>query len=363
MSITPERSGTWSPDWAVHPGEHLLEHIEARGLSQAELARLADLSPKLISTIVSGKNPVSPETAVKLERVLGVRASIWTGLQADWDLHQARMEEQKSVAVMEEFMGSFPIRDLIRRGALPDTNEWSVLTEGLLRFLAIGTPSALPARVGALAVHHRHAKAFESDINHIVAWLMLGEWKARAIGLPAFDREHFIAVVRKARTLTVEKPEVFEPELVRSCREAGVALVLERPLGKTRVFGSARWMDDDRAIIQMSLRMKSNDHFWWTLFHEAAHLALHRGLTCVDDQRGDGDKIEREADEWAEEMLVGRERFEAFKASQPRSEREVRAFAEEIGIHPGIVVGMLQHHGVMPFKNLNGLKVRFDWAE
>jgi addiction module HigA family antidote len=77
----------WSPDWAVHPGEHLLEHIEVRGLSRAELARMADLSPKLISAIIAGKEPISPETAAKLERVLGMKSNIWTGLQADWDLH------------------------------------------------------------------------------------------------------------------------------------------------------------------------------------------------------------------------------------------------------------------------------------
>ena len=58
------------------------------------------------------------------------------------------------------------------------------------------------------------------------------------------------------------------------CRNAGVALIFEPPISKTCLFGSARWFDTNRAIIQMSLRMKSNDHFWWTFFHEAAHIIL-----------------------------------------------------------------------------------------
>jgi HTH-type transcriptional regulator / antitoxin HigA len=61
------------------------------------------------------------------------------------------------------------------------------------------------------------------------------------------------------------------------CAEAGLALIFERPISKTCVFGSARWVDGERPIIQMSLRMKFNDHFWWTLFHECAHIILHRG--------------------------------------------------------------------------------------
>lgn len=147
------------------------------------------------------------------------------------------------------------------------------------------------------------------------------------------------------------------------CSEAGVALIFEKPIAKTCLFGSARWLDDDRAVIQMSLRMKTNDHFWWTFFHEAAHIVLHRGRTFVDDQGGEGDGTERQADEWAADLLVGRERFEAFKATRPRSALEIRRFADEVGIHAGILVGMLQHEGIVPHSHLNGLKVRFDWAD
>lgn len=86
----------WSPNWATHPGAHLAELIEARGWSQADLARLANLTPKLISTIISGRNPVTPETAIKLERVLGLKAEIWTRLQSNWDLHQARTLERSA---------------------------------------------------------------------------------------------------------------------------------------------------------------------------------------------------------------------------------------------------------------------------
>lgn len=81
--------GSWSPNRATHPGEHLAEHIKARGWSQAEFARFAELTPKLVSTIISGRNPVTPETAIKLERVLGMKAEIWVGLQSNWDLFQA----------------------------------------------------------------------------------------------------------------------------------------------------------------------------------------------------------------------------------------------------------------------------------
>ena len=108
--------------------------------------------------------------------------------------------------------------------------------------------------------------------------------------------------------------------------------------------------------------MKTNDHFWWTFFHEAGHIALHQGRNFLDDKAGEGDGLESEADSWAEKMLFGEGVASAIVASSPRSEAEVRAVADEIGIHPGIVVGMLQHHKKLPYTHLNGLKARFEWA-
>lgn len=355
------RKEEWTPDWAVHPGEILAEHIEARGWSQAEFARLADLTPKLVSTIISGANPVTPETAIKLERVLGLKAHIWTGLQSDWDIYKARQDLEGADAA--SFIADFPIKELKTRGVLPDTREQSALLEGLLSFLGIGTPNAYKARMANLAVHHRQSKAFDTNPNHVTAWLLLGELRARALELPPFDADRFSTILQDIRSLTVLGPEKFYPRMVEFCQSSGVALILERPIPKTCLFGSARWIAEDRAIIQMSLRMKSNDHFWWTFFHEAAHILLHRGLNFADDKGGEGDGIETQADEWAENLLVGSERFTAFKATNPRSEMAVRAFAREVGIHPGIVVGMLQHHKVIPFTHLNGLKETFELAD
>ena len=80
----------FEPNWATHPGEHIEEYLEVNGWSQAELARQAGLTPKLVSEVLNQKNPVTPDTALKLEKALGLKAEIWMGLQTRWDLLQAR---------------------------------------------------------------------------------------------------------------------------------------------------------------------------------------------------------------------------------------------------------------------------------
>ncbi len=355
------QTSDWQPDWATHPGEHLAEIIEARGWTQAEFARLAGMTPKLVSTIISGKSSVSAETALKLERVTGMKAYIWTGLQSNWDLHHAR--EAENLASASDWMLRFPVRELQHRGIIPKTRSIAGQRSALLSFFGIGSPEAYEAKVHSIAVQHRQSKAHASNEHHVFTWLMLGEAKARAMDLPAFDARLFLDATRAIRDLTVTGPDVFEPEMRRLCAQAGVALIFEKPISKTRLFGSARWIDGDRPIIQMSLRMKSNDHFWWTFFHEAAHIHLHRGRNFMDDQGSDGDGVEREADDWATEALIGRANLDRLISARPRSEREVIAAADALGLHPGIIVGMLQHHGIIHFSHLAYLKARFDWAD
>lgn len=94
VAMNPVRG--FEPNWTTYPGEHLEEYINENGWSQAELARRAGLTAKLISEIISGKNPVTPETALKLERVLGLKAEVWLGLQSSWDLFHARQREREA---------------------------------------------------------------------------------------------------------------------------------------------------------------------------------------------------------------------------------------------------------------------------
>jgi HTH-type transcriptional regulator/antitoxin HigA len=360
-TMVEERNG-WNPDWAVHPGEHLAEYLEARGWSQAEFARLADLTPKLVSEIINGKNPITPETAIKLERVLGLKDYIWLGLQRDWDLYQARQKAMKMAPEQESWLARFPIREMKAQGYLPNTNNKGTLLDALLQLLGVGDFTAYAAKCESFAVQHRQSRSYESSQDHVFTWLVLGEQCARAMNLPPFNEQKFQDAVHEIRGLTRETPSTFVPRMQRLCADAGVAVLFRRPLGKTRLFGSAWWFDGkQRAVIQMSLRMKTNDHFWWTFFHECGHILLHRGKNFADDDNAQGDGLEAEADRWAESLLY-RGQLRRILANPPQTEIGVRRLADELDLHPGIVVGMLQHYRCVPYRNLNHLKARFEWA-
>ena len=85
METSASGSGrAYTPDYAVSPGETLAEMLNERGMSQAELARRTGISTKHINLILKGSAPISPETALKLERVLNVSARVWNALEANY---------------------------------------------------------------------------------------------------------------------------------------------------------------------------------------------------------------------------------------------------------------------------------------
>lgn len=307
MSNTATEREAFSPDWAVHPGDVLSERLEAYGMSPAELSRRTGLTKKLISEILSHDNPVSPETAIALGPVLGLTPELWTNLQSEWKLAQARRAARPTDAKAQSFCSLFPVSDLVRRGVLPDTKDVQEIFSGLLALFGIASIEMYAGRRNALAVRHRHSPKYKSSPDHVFAWLQLGELKALQMSLGDYSRQKFEGLVKgQLRGLTVKKPEKFVKEMRDACASAGVAVIVEKPFVGTKLSGSARWLGTGNPVIQLSLRHKTNDHFWFTFFHECGHVLLHPDKTFVDSSDGaDVETAEKQADRFAEEVLVG----------------------------------------------------------
>src|SRR6266567_8748317 len=87
----------WQPDWAVTPGEILLDVLQDRGMSQAELANRMARPPKTINEIIKGKAAITAETSIQLERALGISARFWNGLESTYRDSLARQEAQREL--------------------------------------------------------------------------------------------------------------------------------------------------------------------------------------------------------------------------------------------------------------------------
>jgi len=86
----------------IHPGEVLFEEfLKPLDISQNKLARAMGVPPRRINEIVHGKRAVTADTAIRLARALGTSEQFWMGLQADYDLEEAREAVQSELKKVE----------------------------------------------------------------------------------------------------------------------------------------------------------------------------------------------------------------------------------------------------------------------
>ena len=223
----------FSPDYAVPPGWILKERLEVEGISHAEFARRCGRSPKLISEIISGKAPLEPGTALQFEKVLGVDASIWLGIESEYQLHRAREAEAQNAAASAEWVKAFPVRVLVRRGCFQRPKSDIDAVSKLLSFFRVGSVDAWTARYGLANVAYRHSPKFRSDEAALATWLRLGEIEAEGQECEEYNGSRFKQAVRTIRGLTREPIVSALQQTQRLCNETGVALVLVRPLPRT----------------------------------------------------------------------------------------------------------------------------------
>ena len=356
----------FSPDWVSPPGETIADLLEERNWSQAELAQRLGYTPKHLNQLIKGKVPLSEDAAMRLERVLGSSAGFWLAREARYRERLARLEAEKRFEKWTDWLDQLPVRELMKTGAIEkkrlDAKNKPRLVEELLRFFGVASPDEWESRYGVMQVSFRRSRADQSDTGAITAWLRMGERLAERQDGPKYNHKCFGAVLDEIRALTQQPPEDFEPRLRELCSECGVSFVLAPAIPRAHVSGVARWLNPHRPLIQLSLYGKTNDRFWFTFFHEAAHLLLHgkqKKVVFLDDVTdGKADtKEEHEANVWAADLLIPKQ----YQHELPLlgTKAKVRGFAQEIGIHPGIVVGRLQHEKIIPVTWMNDLKVSF----
>lgn len=360
-----EPANAYRPDYAVPPGAILAERLEARGASQADFARRCGRSPKLISEIVAGKAPVEPKTALQFEKVTGVAAHIWLGIEADYRLHRERKAQAEQAKKFASWSKRFPVADLVKRGAMDKPASPADAVPALLSFFGVASPEAWDAKYGAASVNYRHSPSFKSDECSLATWRRLGEIEAEGQACAEFHASRFKKSLGKIRGLTRRPFEEALRGAGERCNESGVVLATIPPLPKTSISGAAWWLSNKKAIIALSARHKTDDHLWFTLFHEAAHILLHGKREIFIDSKGnDVEGHEAEANRWASDFLVPSEAWERFAAGGPKTIPAIRRFAEEQGIAPGIVVGRLQHEKCLRWNHhANDLKERLEWTE
>lgn len=358
----------FEPDYCVSPGEILLMHLEAEGMSQAELALRTGLTPKTINKIIQTGAPISYETAIKLEHVLGYPASYWNDLEKYYRERLAKQEEEKRLKEDYTWVKQFPLKEMRDFYGLEiDFRDSVKTTRNVLNFLGIASSSCGDEKL-KVAACFRQSNTKNYSQYALYAWLREGELRVKQTLPPTpYDQSGFRKALNEIKGLTrVSDLNKSYSELKKICSEVGVAVVFVRDLPKIGTNGATRWIDG-HPVIQLSLRLRTNDQIWFTFFHEAAHVLEGHGKKhiCVNLPESE-DADERFANAFAANFLIPKEKLDCFLRKYPRQEALLMAipgFAEDLGIAPAIVLGRLQHEERIPFSRGHKYKISYSWTD
>lgn len=358
-----EIKNEYIPDSVTHPGETLNDVLEDRGMSQLELADRTGRPKTKINEIIKGRISITPDTAIQLENVLGIPASFWNNRQKKYDEYIAEKEANTRLVEYYEWYKTMPVNEMIKFRWIDKQTDKTLKVKEMLKYFGINSPSEWNNIWGNPQVAYRQSTCFQKKPEATSVWLRKGELEAQDIHCNKYDKQLFKNTLREIIPLTRENPQNFESKVINLCANAGVAVAFVPSLKGVPVYGITRWINSEKALIQLSLRGKYEDLFWFTFFHEAGHILLHgKKDIFIESKKNESDK-EIEADIFAKNLLIPIDKWQNFiQIGKYRIKREVLNFASGLNISPAIIVGRLQHEGLIHFSHLNDLKRKFEFV-
>ncbi|QHK22592.1 ImmA/IrrE family metallo-endopeptidase (plasmid) [Pseudarthrobacter psychrotolerans] len=353
-------------DFAPRPGRILQRELDARAISQAQLAARTGLSPKHINLVIKGTAALSPDVAVTLEEILGVSADTWLHLEAAHQAYGARKERRNALAGFVEWANSFPRQLLIDRKVIDKNDSGPDAVAKLLRFFEVASPTAYGKTWLEPQASYKRSQIHSIDPNLTALWLRLSELHAAGLiaNAPTYDSTKLRAAAALLPKLTVNddvgKAFTKAQELLL---DAGVVLVFVPEVPNTRISGVSRWVNGT-PMIAVTSRYKALDSLWFTLLHEIAHVALHpKRSTFIDEFKADDDADAQEtaANAFAEDHLIPR----AYRAQLAAiaTVNGIVSLANVLGVSPSLVAGQWAFRTKTWGGPIAKLRRKFDLAE
>jgi len=356
----------FQPDWFSKPGDTLAALMAQRRLTLHYVAEKLACDTGTVRGLLVGAVAIDEELAARLSQSVGGTSSFWRRRQSTYENLLARAADAVPKDEGTAWLRRFPLKEMANYGWVHKPADRADTIKSYLAYFGVNGPGEWEKRYAGFSndVAFRTSPSFESKIGALSAWVRKGEIEAALVPCAPWNADLLRSRITDLRKLTKNKsPAYFIPRLRNICAAAGVAVVFVRAPSGCRASGATRFISRDKAMVILSFRHLSDDHFWFTFFHEIGHLILHgTSSTFIDGEAIASSDREAEANAFAGGVLIPLERRGELDALRPRTENVVR-FAVSVGISPGIVVGQLQHAGVIGRNQLNFLKRRYKWDE
>jgi HTH-type transcriptional regulator / antitoxin HigA len=341
------------------PGEFIRDELEARGWTQADLAQIMGRPLRLVNELIAGKKQITPDTARGLSQAFGDDDPLyWMNLDSAYRLANSQPADD-SVTRRSRLYSRFPVRELMKRNWIEPSDNLDVVEHRVCRFYRIKDIEEQPQFAHAAKATQSDTAQYDERNDLQWAWLFRAQELAEAAHSSPYTEAGLRRALAKLRTLLVAPEELRQIPTILA--EAGVRFVIVEFLPGAKIDGAAFWLNDT-PVIALSIRFDRVNNFWFVLRHEIEHILNRDGLVKIDVElteslqaKGALPPEELRANNAAAEFLIPKTELDSFiiRVRPLYSEQRILLFAKRIGVHPGIVVGQLQHRDEVPYTHFH----------
>jgi len=347
------KQNEYTPDSVYHPGETLAERLEELNMGSKEFAIKTGKPEKTISQLLHGASAITPEMAVLFEKVLKIPAQFWLERQNNYDIAIARAKREADLKKEIDWIKNIPYANMAKLGWVPKTSKPLEKLEHTFAYFGVSNVTGF----NAYYMNQRVPVSFRISLSNtkkpwaFAAWLRQGELQADKLKAVPYHKTSLLEALPQLKAIMASHPANFFEQVREICSCAGVKVVYTPCLTGAAVHGSTRWIGDT-PIIQLSARYKQNDIFWFTFFHELAHILKH-GKKYVALEKVDYDEEEQlkeqEADDFAIEWTFNKKEEAEVMNQKEIYVADIITFAKKFGTHPAMIVGRFHHKKLLPY--------------
>ena len=351
---------------AFHPGYYVKEIIEDMGVTQSEFAKRLNTTDKTLCKLVNAEISLSDDLAQKLAQMMGTSVKVWLDLQTSYTEKILEIKKRKALDEEKRYLKILDYSYFRRLHVVKDTRNSAERIAELHKFFKVSSLSVLGEKDFLVACKTAVQDVTEKNIVSSNAWIQTALNGAEKMVCKPFNKKRLQSDLPEIRTMTLQDPSVFFPRLCAIFQECGVAFILLPHLKNSGVNGAVKWINPEKVLLAINNRRLYADVFWFSLFHEIRHILQQKiketfissdktaCISCADKE------LEADADRFAGDYLIARGEYERFIGNKTWNENNVRIFAQQVGIHPGVVVGRLQHDGHLDYNQLINLKEKYE---
>lgn len=352
----------------ISPGTALAEALRLLDLSQEDFAQIIGKPSRVVSEIVNEKRSLNSvlardistafDTLSKKNRELTKMKDplFWLNLQYESDVAKDDVSDaRQDISLRSRLYEVVPVRELRQRGLLGESRKAADLQVDVLSLYNKSDFNELVNSIDLEIEGTDFRAKNNNDKYSLGSWLLLAKTlAAKSKNKKSYDKEKVLTIAESAYKYTND-PQKGVNRILKDFNDAGLTIRVFSSFPRSKVDGAATFTANGEPLVVLSMRYNRIDNFFFTLLHEVGHLILGHATesnTCYDDFTDESQsdlKKEKDADKFAERCL--RTDDLGTVNTDSLNKRAIVKIAEKKKVHTGLIVGSLQHKGLLEYWN------------